>query len=237
MHRDSVKILKALFFLTVSGNLISHMSSAAWLEYATKPLLMILLLLIFTFSSIDQKSPAFRLTIMALTFSWLGDIFLLFQSRNEKFFMLGLGAFLIAQIIYIIDYNKMQLQIKPDKKSKVFVNIRIIFLILIGVALYSMLYNHIGELKIPIAIYTTAIITMSIVAVKRKGRTSDKSFLLIYFGALLFVMSDSMIAINQFIEPIIYGRFLIMFTYILAQYLIVMGVLKHEEEVFDQGVA
>jgi uncharacterized membrane protein YhhN len=72
--------------------------------------------------------------------------------------------------------------------------------------------------------------------VKRKGRTSDKSFLLIYFGALLFIMSDSMIAINQFIEPIIYGRFLIMFTYISAQYLIVIGVLKHEEEVFDQGV-
>ncbi len=237
MKKDSVRILKVLFFITAAGNLISHISSAVWLEYATKPLLMILLILIFTTSSIDQKSISFRLTILALLFSWFGDILLLFQSWNELFFLLGLFAFLIAQIFYIFVYRKICLPVRPDKKSRVFINVRIIFLILIGFALYSILFNHIGNLRIPVAVYTIAIISMAIAAVLRKGRTSEQSFLMVYMGALLFIMSDSMIAINQFLEPIIYARLLIMLTYILAQYLIVQGILKHEKDMFkyDDG--
>jgi len=235
MKRDSVKILIALFFLIAAGNLISHMFAVEWLEYATKPFLMILLFLIFTFSCKDQKSIPFRLTAMALFFSWVGDIFLLFQPLNEKLFMLGLVAFLIAHIFYVIDYRKLRFQVKKDNKSQTFINVRIVFLVLIGIALYSTLFNHIDNLKIPIAIYTIVIIIMAIAAVQRKGRTSDRSFLLIYFGALLFIMSDSMIAINKFIEPIIYGRVLIMLTYIFAQYLIIQGILKHKEEEFDLG--
>ncbi len=236
MKNDSVKILKALFFITAAGNLISHVSSAIWLEYVTKPLLMILLLLIFTTSCINQKSTAYRLTVFALLFSWFGDILLLFQSENELFFMLGLIAFLIAQVFYIFVYRKTRLPVKPDKKSRIFINVRIVFLILIGSALYSILFNHIGNVQIPIAVYTVAIISMAIAAVLRKGRTSDRSFLLVYMGALLFIMSDSMIAINRFLEPIIYGRLLIMLTYILAQYLIIQGILKHEEDAFEQEV-
>ncbi len=237
MKKDSVKILKALFFLTAAGNLISHISSAVWLEYATKPLLMVLLLLIFTSSCVNQKSAAYRLTVLALLFSWFGDILLLFQSENDLFFMLGLAAFLIAQLFYIFVYRKIRLPVEPDRKSRIFINVRIVFLILIGSALYSILFNHIGELQIPVAIYTMALIGMAITAVLRKGRTSDRSFLLVYMGALLFIMSDSMLAINQFLEPIIYGRLLIMLTYILAQFLIVQGILKHHEDVFEQGTA
>jgi len=237
MKRDTTKVLIALFFLLATGNLISHLFAVDWLEYATKPLLMILLLLIFTSSYKGRKYTPFRLTVMALFFSWLGDIFLLFQPMNENLFIFGLLSFLIAHIFYIIDYRKLKFDVKKDDKSRTFINVRIVFLILIGIALYSILFNHIGDLKIPIFIYTLVIITMAIAAVQRKGWTDDKSFLLIYFGALLFIMSDSMIAINKFIEPIIYGRVLIMLTYILAQYLIIQGILKHNAEEFDQSLS
>lgn len=236
MKRDSAKVLITLFFLVAVGNLISHMFAMDWLEYATKPFLMILLLLIFTSGCKDQKSAPFRLTVIALLFSWLGDIFLLFQTMNENLFIFGLISFLIAHVFYIIDYRKLRLETEKYNKSRTFINVRIIFLLMVGIALYSVLFNHIGDLKIPIFIYTLVIITMAITAVQRKGRTGDKSFLLVYFGALLFIMSDSMIAIDKFIEPIIYGRVLIMSTYILAQYLIIQGILKHKEEEFDQSI-
>jgi uncharacterized membrane protein YhhN len=47
-------------------------------------------------------------------------------------------------------------------------------------------------------------------------------------GALLFVCSDSLLAINKFGQPFRFAGLLIMFTYCLAQFLIVWGVVKRE---------
>ncbi|MEO5583666.1 MAG: lysoplasmalogenase, partial [Saprospiraceae bacterium] len=48
--------------------------------------------------------------------------------------------------------------------------------------------------------------------------------ILAVIGAVLFVASDSLLAINKFKTPIPYAGILIMTTYIFAQYFIVMGV-------------
>jgi uncharacterized membrane protein YhhN len=81
---------------------------------------------------------------------------------------------------------------------------------------------------VPVSLYTIVIITMAIAAVMRKGRTIDKSFIMVYSGALLFIMSDAMIAINKFLNPLVQARLLIMATYIAAQLLIIKGILIHE---------
>jgi uncharacterized membrane protein YhhN len=76
---------------------------------------------------------------------------------------------------------------------------------------------------------------MAIAAVMRKGRTVDKSFIMVYSGALLFIMSDAMIAINKFLNPLVQARLLIMSTYIAAQLLIVKGILVHEHSIEASG--
>jgi uncharacterized membrane protein YhhN len=48
----------------------------------------------------------------------------------------------------------------------------------------------------------------------------------VFVGAISFVVSDSLLAINKFYEPIERSSFLIMLTYLVAQYLIVVGILK-----------
>jgi uncharacterized membrane protein YhhN len=58
---------------------------------------------------------------------------------------------------------------------------------------------------------------------------------MVYSGALLFIMSDAMIAINKFLNPLVQARLLIMATYIAAQFLIVKGVLIHEKSI-EQSV-
>jgi len=42
------------------------------------------------------------------------------------------------------------------------------------------------------------------------------------------MISDSLLAINKFMQPLPLSGLAIMLTYLLAQYLIVEGVLKHE---------
>ena len=50
--------------------------------------------------------------------------------------------------------------------------------------------------------------------------------LYVFFGAIAFVISDSILAINKFYAPFEKSSFFIMLTYLVAQYLIVVGILK-----------
>jgi uncharacterized membrane protein YhhN len=50
---------------------------------------------------------------------------------------------------------------------------------------------------------------------------------LVYFDrAVLFVSSDSLVAFNKFYNPLVLSSFIIMITYLIAQYLIVSGILN-----------
>jgi len=68
---------------------------------------------------------------------------------------------------------------------------------------------------------------MVFTAYLRRGRTSTHSYWLVLIGALLFMASDSILAINLFGEGFDFDRPLIMVTYIGGQGLIVVGVARH----------
>jgi uncharacterized membrane protein YhhN len=68
---------------------------------------------------------------------------------------------------------------------------------------------------------------MMINALLRYGKTSSQSFWLVFFGATLFFISDSILAVNKFLQTIDHAGALIMFTYCAAQFLIVHGLIKH----------
>jgi len=85
------------------------------------------------------------------------------------------------------------------------------------------------DFKIPIIIYAICITAMASMARLRLGLTSNVSFQWVMMGSLLFVVSDSALAIDKFFRPIPYDSVLIMSTYIAAQALIVIGLSKHPE--------
>jgi uncharacterized membrane protein YhhN len=66
-------------------------------------------------------------------------------------------------------------------------------------------------------------------ALNRYGNGHPLSFSLVFTGSLLFVCSDTMIALNRFILPLPYEGLLVMSSYIAAQYLIMRGILKQYE--------
>ncbi|MBL7708473.1 MAG: lysoplasmalogenase, partial [Chitinophagaceae bacterium] len=91
-----------LFLLVLTGNIAGMYMNSPWLEKITKPLLMIVMIIYFV-SSVNTNSSALKKWIIAaLVFSWLGDVLLMFQQEQPIFFLLGLSAFLIAHIFYII---------------------------------------------------------------------------------------------------------------------------------------
>lgn len=221
------------FYIIAIVNLITQVVQVEWLDFATKPLLMILLLMYYLTHRNHKPYGLSKLVVGALVFSWFGDLLLMLQDKIEGLFIFGLGAFLIAHVFYIFVCRKAKYD-EPGELNNSFIRTRIVFLAFIGGALIYMLYPNLGTLLIPVIIYTFVIIFMGISALLRRGWTSEKSFLMVYSGALLFIMSDAMLGIDKFMSPVIQARLLIMATYISAQFLIVKGILIHENETPQQ---
>jgi uncharacterized membrane protein YhhN len=100
-------------------------------------------------------------------------------------------------------------------------------IVLAGTGLVVILYSKLGDLQIPVIVYAAVITTMVLTALFRYGRTSNSSFWQVFIGAVLFMISDSILAINKFLDPITNAGLYIMITYVAAQFLIVHGILKH----------
>jgi uncharacterized membrane protein YhhN len=160
-----------------------------------------------------------------LFFSWLGDVFLLWPGG----FVLGLGGFLIAQLGYAALFFKLK---SPHADAKAFFARRIFWSLAIafyGFAFLRILYPVLvtTDFFFPVLAYTLAISLMGISTALRNGATTHSSYLTGLAGAILFIGSDSLIAINTFLDPFSGGAFAIMVTYILAQWLLIQSILRH----------
>lgn len=206
---------KTIFYFTLGiVNITSGILDIEWLNYLSKPFLMISLLF-FYFQKVKQNiSKTDKIMLTSLVFSCLGDTFLMFQGINPQFFLLGLGSFLVAQLAYYFIFSKSG---KTQYLKRLPITIY-------TMALVAFLWNKIPQsFLLPIFIYAFAIMMMGIGAVQRQ--TNQKSYRFVLIGAILFIISDSLIAINKFAFSIPLSGLWIMATYIAAQYLIVEGVL------------
>ena len=160
----------------------------------------------------------------ALIFSWIGDVVLMFQSMNPLFFIGGLIAFLIGHIIYIFLFNKEKRQVLD--KNSTFLRIGSLSIMMYLIVMLSLLLPHLGAMRLPVIIYALTISLMLWTAVIGYTQWESPTNKWILTGAILFVMSDSILAFNKFYQPIWLASFFIMVTYLAAQYAIVVGVLK-----------
>lgn len=222
-------ILYLLFALIVAGDLIGEVFRIKELDYLFKPLIMVWIGGYFYFNSRNVDRKVISLTVFAFIFSWFGDVFLMFGDSGFLYFVSGLVSFLCAQIIYIFVYKRtIEISGKsPFLKSKPYF---LLSYIIYGIAIYSILFNSLDTiLKFAVFIYMLALLGMSAMALNRKGNSRPQSFYYVFLGSVLFVLSDSMIAINKFLTAIPNEGILIMTTYIAAQFLIMQGILKEFE--------
>jgi uncharacterized membrane protein YhhN len=151
----------------------------------------------------------------ALVASSMGDVFL--DVGPERLFVPGLGAFLAAHIIYTVLFLKSPSRSTSKGLSRRFGPV--------GVAVYAIAFAlwlapSLGPLKIPVALYIGAITAMVISAVRSRFGWRVAS------GALLFLVSDSLLAIAKFKTPFAGRDYLVWATYYAAQYLIATGALR-----------
>ena len=192
------------------------------LRYITKPLLMPVLIAFFIFQTKDLTSSLKKWITLALVFSWAGDVLLMFESTNSSFFIFGLVAFLIAHVFYILFYENVIGKEGLRKNYWWFLPVIIYY-----IALIYILSPNLGDMKLPVRIYGIVISYMLIKALQTGGIKNFGAATLMIVGAVLFITSDSILAINKFYESFEYAGLAIMLTYGIAQLLITLGAVRY----------
>lgn len=192
------------------------------LEIVTKPAVMLCLFL-WLLISVGLEGAVFWFGL-GILLSLVGDVLLMISL--DRFFLLGLVAFLLAHIFYVIGFNIPLPALSAWS---------VILVILIGWGgskiirriLVSVDEKGQGRMRMPITLYSMVISIMLLSAmIKLNDLTWNASAaLLVSLGAFLFYISDIILAWNKFVNPITHGRIYNIAAYHLGQILLIAGIV------------
>ena len=216
--KRNLKVATALFVTVALLDIIAIVTEREALRYFFKPMVIFSLALLYWLSSTSKN----KWYLMALSGSFLGDVFLLFE--GQLYFMLGLGSFLLAHLFFIkIVFNTLT---KP-KLNTVLLS-AVVFSGFLLVLLY-ILGSHTGNLLIPVMVYGLVISSFGCISLISYLNLKSKASLMLFLGALVFIFSDTLLAFNKFINTTEVLGVVVMGSYIVAQYVIFRAVLLAEK--------
>ena len=204
-------ILMLLVILSASIHIRAEYRGPRQHVYVFKPLTMVFICLIAILG--QATFPFYKyMIIIGLLFSLAGDVFLMLPSDR---FLAGLGACLIAHLFYIAAFLS---------EISALTWWPLVPLVIYGIVIYIIVASSLGKLKLPVLIYVVVILIMAWLAWERWGQTGQSGALLAFVGAVLFVISDTILAINRFRGAFKPSRALNLTTYFAAQWLIASSV-------------
>lgn len=213
-RRRVVRITLGLFLVVAATHLTAQLLDLEGLASASQVLLMPVLAAVLWRSSQAPRSGLVRLTLVALGFSWLGDTAPRL-SEGDAAFLLMVGFFLVAQVTYVVAFW-------PWRRESVVRHRRrwaVPYVVAVA-ALILACAPHAGGLLVPVLAYGLVLGTMAVLATGVGP--------LAWAGGALFLVSDGLIALEAFAPwwSLPLQGFWVMLTYVLAQFLIVLGVLQ-----------
>jgi uncharacterized membrane protein YhhN len=174
---------------------------------------------------------------IGLLFSSGGDVSLELDDGDIKYFICGLLCFLVAHLLYIAAFTSIK--IIPSKAAAIIGMICIIYYTI----MMTLLLPVVGRtLMLPVMVYAATICAMMFTAANRFFGKSDISYFSRYsalLGALLFVASDTILALNKFLGPIENAKRMVMVTYYLAQIFIALSASRKSNKTTNEeyGIA
>ncbi|NND31080.1 MAG: lysoplasmalogenase [Saprospiraceae bacterium] len=215
------------FFVATVGLDLLFATHPDWVSYRilSKPLIMLTIIFLFYRHPI---SPRHHRTFIyaALIFSLIGDVVLIFSDLHSAVFIGGLASFLLAHIFYGITFGK---QIDFSKIYVIQVIKPAVLFLIFGLVFFYFMHPFFASLLVPVAAYMMTILAMATLAYLRKENVPRESFSWVLAGAILFIISDSILAINRFRSPLPYADVWVMTTYASAQFCIVWGLIKSKD--------
>jgi uncharacterized membrane protein YhhN len=212
-HLIPIPFLVVTVILLVRAALRADKKQVYFFKPVSTLLVISVALLSFLTPTVD---PTFTLWItLGLILSLGGDVALMFES--DRAFLIGLVLFLLAHIVYAIAFTVPNGFHLPDLLSGV-------ALLLWAAGIYLYLRPGLGNMKGPVLFYILIICFMVNRAISTffGNAFSITQAWLIAAGAILFMLSDLILAINRFRHPFKANR-LSLFLYYGGQLLIALS--------------
>ncbi len=219
--------LAVLFWAAVIFDCVLISSHNSSFRYITK-LVLAPLLFGMMISEIEHTTKwwSIRIISVALLFSLIGDA-LLINPDDIVTFMLGIAAFWIVQVCYILFFYRKRPFLKKNATFLLLTGLFIMgYVVLMQYLMWDKLYNK--NVYLPIILYSATIgfMLLSAANISTSARMRDTAVMFFIPGAVLFIISDSLIALNEFYFARPVSGVYIMLSYAAAQFLIIMGSIK-----------
>ncbi len=208
------RVVLVLFAFTATINVTASGNGHAGLDWATKPLLMPLLAGCLLLAAHEARAYADRLILAGLLLATGGDVALMFDGTVP--FIAGMALFFGCHLCYIAAFVRAGAlaRLRPSPQLAV----AVAYLVLLAVTM-PWLWEGLGGLAIPVAVYAVALATMATTAAALDWR--------IGLGGALFLVSDLLIAARVADTADLPGPPIwVMLTYTLGQALIVTGWVR-----------
>ena len=180
----------------------------------SKPLTMIIAIVYIAITSYSTGANRrfYALLLGALLFSLSGDVWLMLAG---DYFIAGLASFLVAHVFYIALFHQGQRWF-PNRKA-------LLGVLGFGAVMLGVLWSSLGDpmLKGAVTAYVSVISLMAAQALGRAGSLGTAAARHVALGACVFMVSDTLIAVNKFLMPLPLSSLWILVTYYAAQMLIV----------------
>ena len=182
------------------------------LIYVFRPLTM--LLVIAAAAGGQAAGWPYKLRILlGLAVCLAGDIFMMLEKKK---FVEGLAAFLLGHLFYVSAFLAV-MRPRADLGTA-------LPLLFIAGAMMTILFPHLGRMKIPVAVYILAITVMAGLAIQRYVDVGGAPAFRAFLAAVLFLVSDSVLAVNRFVRPVPAAQKVILGSYFAAQLLFALSV-------------
>lgn len=152
-------------------------------------------------------TPAKPFGALAFIACAAGDAFLL---DKERYFLHGIGAFLVAHLLFV------PALLQDGWTEPPAVLIAAIVALTVGV-LVAVLPQLRGKLRVAVPVYGLALAAMAVAAGAHSALAAT--------GAMIFVLSDGLLAINRFAHPLPKAELLVLSTYFAALLTLAAGLL------------
>ena len=205
-------LISILFGISLFSLIATLKNGNKTYHFTLKPL-TILLIIFLGIASKDFRDNSFnQLILIGLLFSFLGDILLMF---GKKEFLYGMGSFFLAHVFYINAFYIVNMKFNL-----------ILFIIIFGItsAYYFYLYSTLYSYRGPVLLYSLIIGTMLYFAISHFLIDNQIVGKLIILGAVLFTISNMLLAIRQFKGNFPLSSELVYLTYYPAQYLFCLTI-------------
>ncbi len=157
--------------------------------------------------------PLHRHLALALALSGFGDLFLSLSFANN--FAAGMGAFLLAQLAYISNFWSRR---RPMTKVAVMEKILLAAVMVWVIGMGYWVVPKAGSIAPALVVYFSALTLMVLLSVLSTAPRIAVA------GALLFLLSDSLIGLDRFVTPLPERHLAVMSSYYLAQALLFWGL-------------